>query len=208
MHLTIGIALVLFLWGVGMQQVRIILCYVAAFCKAYAAVPYAFSAGSPISASQINANFSSVSSIVSSQWTTSSSSQIYYPGTVGVGTTAAAGYALNVNGNVSISGAVSVGGVGFNMSVLTGTLPGAGSSTIVPLPAGVLITNVISLSGIAKNTNGDRVSWVRFSELQWVVDWYLSAASNAVVISLPAGSTSAASKPYEMVIMYTPSATY
>ena len=192
-----------------MQQVRIILCYVAAFCKAYAAVPYTFSAGSPISASQINANFSSVSSIVSSQWTTSSSSQIYYPGTVGVGTTAAAGYALNVNGNVSISGAVSVGGVGFNISVLTGTLPGAGSSTIVPLPAGVLTANVVSLSGIAKNTNGDRVPWTwpPAFDSSWIVGWYLTAA-NTISINVPSGSTGAASKSYELVIVYALSASY
>ena len=77
---------------------RIAVCCMMTVLSAHAAVPYTFSAGNPISASQMNTNFSSV---VSSQWTTSSSSQIYYPGAVGIGTSApAAEFALNVNGYI------------------------------------------------------------------------------------------------------------
>ncbi len=84
----------------------------ALFCllvlRAHAAVPYTFSAGNPISASQMNTNFSSV---VSSQWTTSSSSQIYYPGSIGVGTPAASGFMFNANGDVNVSGNAYINGV-------------------------------------------------------------------------------------------------
>ncbi len=80
---------------VFMHQALGIILFSVAFCKVYAAVPYTFSAGAPISASQMNSNFST---LVSSQWTTSSSSQIYYPGNVAIGTSSSAGMALNVNG--------------------------------------------------------------------------------------------------------------
>ncbi len=66
-------------------------------------LPYSFTAGSPISASQMMGNFASItsalSSTVSSPWVTSSSNIYFNAGSVGIGSSAPA-YALDVSGSV------------------------------------------------------------------------------------------------------------
>ncbi len=76
-------------------------------CSAYATsvtLPFSFSAGSPISASQMMGNFSSITSAisntVSSPWVTSSSNIYYNAGSVGIGSSAPA-HALDVSGTIS-----------------------------------------------------------------------------------------------------------
>ena len=87
------------------------LCFFAAFSAHGTSVtlPYSFTAGSPISASQMMGNFSSItsalSSTVSSPWVASSSNIYFNTGSVGIGSSAPA-YALDVNGGVRVSGNV------------------------------------------------------------------------------------------------------
>ena len=72
-------------------------------------LPYNFTAGSPISASQMMGNFASItsaiSSTVSSPWVASSSNFYYNAGAVGIGSSAPT-RALDVSGSVSVSSIV------------------------------------------------------------------------------------------------------
>ena len=76
-------------------------------------LPYTFTAGSPISASQMMGNFASItsamSSTVSSPWMTSSSNIYFNTGSVGIGSSAPT-HALDVTGSMSVSGAMTVNG--------------------------------------------------------------------------------------------------
>ncbi len=76
------------------------------------ALPYTFTAGSPISASQMMGNFSSItsalSSTVSSPWVASSSNIYFNTGSVGIGSSAPV-YKLDVNGSVNATSFVGSG---------------------------------------------------------------------------------------------------
>ena len=86
----------------------ILLCFCFMFSAHATSVtlPYSFTAGSPISASQMMGNFSSIasalSSTVSSPWVASSSNIYFNTGSVGIGSSAPA-HALDVNGSVVVS---------------------------------------------------------------------------------------------------------
>ncbi len=72
-------------------------------------LPYSFTAGSPISASQMMGNFASItsalSSTVSSPWVASSSNIYFNTGSVGVGSSAPA-YKLDVGGSMQYAGSL------------------------------------------------------------------------------------------------------
>ncbi len=75
-------------------------------------LPYSFTAGSPISASQMMSNFASItsalSSTVSSPWVVSSSNIYFNTGSVGIGSSAPT-RTLDVNGSMNVSGNVGIG---------------------------------------------------------------------------------------------------
>ena len=87
-------------------------------------LPYSFTAGSPISASQMMGNFTSItsalSSTVSSQWVTSSSNLYFNTGAVGIGSVAPA-RALDVVGSAAVSGTLAAGTVGIGTTNPVGT---------------------------------------------------------------------------------------
>ena len=72
-------------------------------------LPYSFTAGSPISASQMMGNFSSItsalSSTTSSPWVPSSSNIYFNAGSVGIGSSAPT-HTLEVSGSAAVSGAI------------------------------------------------------------------------------------------------------
>ncbi len=96
--------------------------------NAHTASLTSFTAGTPISASIMNANFSALNSAA---WSTTGSNLYYASGNVGIGTSAPT-TALNVNGTTSINGSVSItngslfgGTYGlFTLSTPTFTIPG------------------------------------------------------------------------------------
>ncbi len=87
----------------------IVLCFVSSFAAHATSVtlPYTFTAGSPISASQMMGNFSSITSVlsstVSSPWVASSSNIYFATGSVGIGSSVPT-YTLDVNGSVGVNG--------------------------------------------------------------------------------------------------------
>ncbi len=101
-------------------------------------------------------NFSSItsaiSSTVSSPWVASSSNIYFNAGSVGIGSSAPT-RALDVSGNVAVSGTVTAGNTGFKVYTVTGTLPGTSGSNSFSFPAGVSWANIIAISGVA-NYNG------------------------------------------------------
>ena len=124
----------------ALTRSAILLCFFSVF-SAYAtsvALPYNFTAGSPISASQMMGNFASItsaiSSTVSSPWVASSSNIYFNAGSVGIGSSAPA-RALDVNGSVSVSGSVNVNG---NITCNNGKYLQSGNG-YAALPGGVLL---------------------------------------------------------------------
>ncbi len=77
------------------------------------ALPYTFTAGGPISASQMMGNFASItsalSSTVSSPWVPSSSNIYFNTGSVGIGSSAPT-RALDVTGSMNVSGTMTANG--------------------------------------------------------------------------------------------------
>ena len=102
------------------------LCFLSVFSAHATSVslPYSFTAGSPISASQMMGNFASItsalSSTVSSPWVPSSSNIYFNTGSVGIGSSAP-GHALDVNGSVSVAGAISASGTVSNSGAYAST---------------------------------------------------------------------------------------
>ncbi len=76
-------------------------------------LPWSFTAGSPISASQMMGNFttitSAISSTISSPWVMSSSNIYFTTGAVGIGSSVPA-RALDVSGSVAVNGSINVSG--------------------------------------------------------------------------------------------------
>ena len=74
-------------------------------------LPYTFTAGSPISASQMMGNFASItsamSSTVSSPWVASSSNIYFNAGSVGIGSSAPT-HALDVGGSLAVAGNINI----------------------------------------------------------------------------------------------------
>ncbi len=108
-------------------------------------LPYSFTAGGPISASQMMGNFTSITSAisntVSSPWVASSSNIYFNTGSVGIGSSSPA-YALDVSGSVNTTGGLYRGGVSLvfpNMTYRQG-----GSPTVLALRAFLCITSKAS----------------------------------------------------------------
>ncbi len=174
------------------------LCFFAAL-SAHATsmtLPYSFTAGGPISASQMMGNFASItsalSSTVSSPWVASSSNIYFNAGAVGIGSSAPAN-ALDVSGNVAVSGKITAGNVGFKIITLSGQHGSTVNSwTTYNLPSGVTLSNVISMTGITNYWTG--ASNVRFSAFDtrdpcgyW--NFYLSTNAPQVQVNIGSGAT-------------------
>ena len=94
------------------------LCFFAAL-SAHATsmtLPYSFTAGGPISASQMMGNFASItsalSSTVSSPWVASSSNIYFNAGSVGIGSSAPT-HALDVGGSMAVNGYIKSNNIWF-----------------------------------------------------------------------------------------------
>ncbi len=91
------------------SKMMLFLCFFFLFSAHATSVtlPYNFTAGSPISASQMMGNFASItsalSSTVSSPWVASSSNIYFATGSVGIGSSAPA-HTLDVSGDAAVSG--------------------------------------------------------------------------------------------------------
>ncbi len=116
----------------------ILICFFSVF-SAHATLvtlPYSFTAGSPISASQMMGNFatitSALSSTVSSPWVTSSSNIYFATGSVGIGSSAPA-HALDVSGSVSATSFIGSGAglTGFPLPKAAAQFYWNGSSIVI-----------------------------------------------------------------------------
>ncbi len=103
---------------VKISRIEVSFCFFFAFSAHATSVtlPYAFTAGSPISASQMMGNFASItsaiSSTVSSPWVTSSSNIYYNAGSVGIGSSAPT-HALDVGGSMAVNGYIKSNNIWF-----------------------------------------------------------------------------------------------
>ena len=121
-------------------------------------LPYSFTAGSPISASQMMGNFSSItsalSSTTSSPWVPSSSNIYFNTGSVGIGSSTPT-HTLEVSGSVAVNGALTSNSISTLSYVVN--VNGTGNTQVIANSAANVIyssygTSVWLVSAICTNT--------------------------------------------------------
>ena len=107
-------------------------------------------------------------------------------GNIGISTTSPTA-TLDVNGNVSITGTTTLGGnSSIKIFIMTGTHGNQNVAVSQSLPSGCTSSNIISVTGVTFNTNGDSIPFTDTGS--WPVSYYVTGT---VLIITPVGSITA-----------------
>ena len=104
-----------------------------------------------------------------------------------------------------MSGALTVGSVGFKFTTFTGTLGAVGTSQTIAYPTGVTYTNVIMANGFTTYSGIGVLPWTYSTpvDLSWIIGIYQSS-SGYFQITVPSTSTNAAGHTFTLYVMYAP----
>ena len=124
-------------------------------------------------------------------------------GCLGIGTTTPAS-ALDVKGSVNVSGTIMAGNVGLQYWKYTGTTGTAGTSTTYGLPAGCVYGNIVAAYGGYTNVIffpfNNTWTTTHPNDPTWSASLYINN-TNGINIDVGSASTSAASRPFTVIIV-------
>jgi hypothetical protein len=112
-----------------------------------------------------------------------------------------------VRGDVNVDGSFQCGNSSLRFFVLNGTFPTTGTTQdVTDLPSDLIarLYNVVSMSGLTIDSNGDQTNWIRRGSTSWEVDIKIDVSVPKFLLSgFDATSANISGKYWRMFVVTT-----